>query len=315
LNRIREAGGGNSSNLKCNGDNAGAGAKQLANLTSLLGACEENINASCNANQPSINQTEHDLCENAMTAFAALTKDCQKKTGAEACACWTNSTLETSVAVVKKCDISDDNKAMTKAKKQCTTAFGKCRKVEDSVSEALSACSPANTKSRATADIKQGLKNKAAVTKATEKINATASNSTSRQAASMTCAVFTTSVISATAEILRAPLLKGLETILLALASATVATCTSAEKTKLFTLSVEMDKTAVSIDLNIEHKQLDLQISQGTTVSTAALQDEIDKENSATTAAPAGVSAVSMTMTTASSSKRRMFKASKVRGW
>merc|ERR1712038_1193675 len=308
LNRIREAGGGNSSNLKCNGDNAGAGAKQLANLTSLLGACEENINASCNANQPSINQTEHDLCENAMTAFAALTKDCQKKTGAEACACWTNSTLETSVAVVKKCDISDDNKAMTKAKKQCTTAFGKCRKVEDSVSEALSACSPANTKSRATADIKQGLKNKAAVTKATEKINATASNSTSRQAASMTCAVFTTSVISATAEILRAPLLKGVETVLLALASATVATCTSAEKTKLFTLSVEMDKTAVNIDLNIEHKQLDLQISQGTTVSTSALQTIIDMEAAATTAAPAG----SMTMTTASSSKRRMFK---VRGW
>merc|ERR1712038_1703038 len=308
LNRIREAGGGNSSNLKCNGDNSGAGAKQLANLTSLLGACEENINASCNANQPSINQTEHDLCENAMTAFAALTKDCQKKTGAEACACWTNSTLETSVAVVKKCDISDDNKAMTKAKKQCTTAFGKCRKVEDSVSEALSACSPANTKSRATADIKQGLKNKAAVTKATEKINATASNSTSRQAASMTCAVFTTSVISATAEILRAPLLKGVETVLLALVSATVATCTSAEKTKLLTLSVEMDKTAVNIDLNIEHKQLDLQISQGTTVSTSALQTIIDMEAAATTAAPAG----SMTMTTASSSKRRMFK---VRGW
>merc|ERR1712223_1241835 len=315
LNRIREAGGGNSSNLKRNGDNSSAGAKQLANLTSLLGACEDDIHAACSESHPTINQTEHDLCEAEMASFSALTKDCQKKTGKEACACWTNSTLATRVAEVKKCDISDDNKAMTKAKKGCTTAFGKCRKVEDSVSESLSACSPANTKSRATADIKQGLKNKAAVTKATAKINATASNSTSRQAASMTCAVFTTSVISATAEILRAPLLEGLETILLALASATVATCTSAEKTKLFTLSVEMDKTAVSIDLNIEHKQLDLQISQGTTVSTAALQDEIDKENSATTAAPAGVSAVSMTMTTASSSKRRMFKASKVRGW
>jgi hypothetical protein len=308
LNRIREAGGGNSSNLKCNGDNSSAGAKQLANLTSLLGACEDDIHTACSESHPTINQTEHDLCEAEMASFSALTKDCQKKTGKEACACWTNSTLATRVAEVKKCDISDDNKAMTKAKKGCTTAFGKCRKVEDSVSESLSACSPANTKSRATADIKQGLKNKAAVTKATEKINATASNSTSRQAASMTCAVFTTSVISATAEILRAPLLKGVETVLLALASATVATCTSAEKTKLFTLSVEMDKTAVNIDLNIEHKQLDLQISQGTTVSTSALQTIIDMEAAATTAAPAG----SMTMTTASSSKRRMFK---VRGW
>lgn len=308
LNRIREAGGGNSSNLKCNGDNSSAGAKQLANLTSLLGACEDNINASCSANQPSINQTEHDLCEAAMTEFAALTKECQKKTGAEACACWTNSTLETQVAEVKKCDISDDNKAMTKAKKECTSAFGKCRKVEDSVSECLSACSPANTKSRATADIKQGLKNKAAVTKATAKINATASNSTSRQAASITCAVFTTNVISATAEILRAPLLKGVETVLLALASATVATCSSDEKTKLLTLSVEMDRTAVNIDLNIEHKQTDLLISQGTTASISAIQATIDADSSGETAVP-------MTMTTASSSKRRMFKKSMVRGW
>merc|ERR1719477_187616 len=285
LNRIREAGGGNSSNLRCNGDNSGAGAKQLKNLTSLLGACEENINASCNANLPVINTTEHDLCHTAMTAFANLTKDCQMKTGEEACTCWTNSTLEFSANAVKKCDISNDNKNMTAAKKQCTTAFGKCRKIEDSVSLALSACSPANTKSRATADIKQGLKNKAAVTKATAKINGTASNSTSRQAASITCAVFTTNVISATAEILRAPLLKGVETVLLALVSATVATCSSAEKTNLLTLSVNMTNTAVNIDLNIEHKQLDLQISQGSTVSTSAVQAIIEAEASATTAA------------------------------
>merc|ERR1719445_1127801 len=308
LNRIREAGGGNSSNLRCNGDNSGAGAKQLKNLTSLLGACEENINTSCNANLPVINTTEHDLCHTAMTAFANLTKDCQMKTGEEACTCWTNSTLESSVTAVKKCDISEDNKKMTKAKKQCTTAFGKCRKIEDSVSLALSACSPANTKSRATADIKQGLKNKAAVTKATAKINATASNPTSRQAASITCAVFTTNVISATAEILRAPLLKGVETVLLALVDATVATCSSAEKTNLLTLSANMTSTAVNIDLNIEHKQLDLQISQGSTASISAIQATIDNEASATTAAPA-------TMTTASSSKRRMFKKSMVRGW
>merc|ERR1719308_619193 len=93
------------------GDNSGAGAKQLKNLTSLLGACEENINASCNANLP---------------------KDCQMKTGEKACTCWTNSTLEFSANAVKKCDIKDDNKKMTEAKKECTTAFGKCRKIEDS---------------------------------------------------------------------------------------------------------------------------------------------------------------------------------------
>merc|ERR1712088_1247880 len=61
LNRIREAGGGNSSNLKCNGDNSSAGAKQLANLTALLGACEADIHDACSESHPSINQTEHDL--------------------------------------------------------------------------------------------------------------------------------------------------------------------------------------------------------------------------------------------------------------
>merc|ERR1712115_338218 len=74
INRIREAGGGNGSNLKCNGDNSGAGAKQMANLTAQLGACEADIN-----------DTEHDLCEDAMTAFGAATKACQLKTAAAAC--------------------------------------------------------------------------------------------------------------------------------------------------------------------------------------------------------------------------------------
>merc|ERR1711881_617478 len=301
LNRIREAGGGNSSNLKCNGNSSLPGAAQLKNLTTLLAACEGNINTSCVASLPTINKTEHDLCETAMNAFAALTKDCHKKTGAEACSCWTNSTLEFTVKAVKKCDVSAENKLMTAAKKKCTEAFGKCRKIEDEVSPALSACSPANTKSRATADIKQGLKNKAAVKKASKKINETAAagNATSRQGG-IPCAGFITDVKGATQEILRAPLLEGLETKLKALASATVITCSSTEVTMLYTLSVEMDKTAAAIDLNIESKQTDLIISQGEPASITALQAEIDAE--ATTAAPAP------TMTTMSSSRRRMFK-------
>jgi hypothetical protein len=315
--RIREGGGGNSSNLKCNGDNSSSGATQMKNLTTLLTACEGDINTSCVANLPTINKTELDLCATAMNAFAALTKDCQKKTGAEACTCWTNSTLEFTVKAVKKCDVSSDNKKMTAAKKKCTEAFGKCRKIEDEVSPALSACSPANTKSRATADIKQGLKNKAAVKNATAKINATAT-ATARAAVTISCAKFIIDVKSVTAGILRAPLMKGTEKALLMLVSVTVATCSSTEKTSLLSLSVEMTRTADSIDLNIESKQSDLLISQGTTASISAIQAIIDAEGTATTAAPApapATTASAVVMTTASSAKRRMFKASKVRGW
>merc|ERR1712072_1144937 len=107
------------------------------------------------------------------------------------------------------------------------------------------------------------------------KINATAA-ATARAAVTITCAVFIVDVKAATAEILRAPLMKGTETKLLTLVSVTVATCSSTEKTTLLSLSVEMTRTADSIDLNIESKQSDLLISQGTTASISAIQAEID---------------------------------------
>jgi len=277
----------------------------MANLTAQLGACEADIHDACDNTHPNINDTEHDLCEDAMTAFGAATKACQLKTAAAACACWTNSSLASMANIVKKCDISADNKAMTKAKKNCTTAFGKCRKVEDSVSLTLSACSPANTKTRATADIKQGLKNKAAAAKASAKINETAaaSNASSRHGG-IPCSGFITIVKDATQEILRAPLLGALETKLLAVVSTTVITCSSTEVTTLYPLSVEMDKAGAAIDLNIASKQNDLLISQGQTASVTALQAEIDAE--ATTAAPAPA------LTTKSSSRGRLLK---VKAW
>merc|ERR1719320_596751 len=159
--------------------------------------------------------------------------------------------------------------------------------------------------------IKQGLKNKAAVTKATAKINATASNSTSRAVQgihSITCAVFITNIKSATVEILRAPLLAGTETVLLALVDVTVSACSSEDKTTLFTLSVEMDRTAETINLNIESKQNDLLISQGATVSTTVIQATIAAEAAATTAASA-VNMNTKITTKAPSLKREMFKA------
>jgi len=274
LNRIREAGGGNSSNLKCNGNNSSPGAKQLKNLTESLFACEENINKSCNADLPPINSTELKLCDFAMNAFSNMTKECIGKKSEEACKCWTNSSLTFTFNAVKKCDISEDNKKMTAAKKKCTNAFGKCRKLEDDVSIALSACSPANTESRAKADIKQGLKNKAEAQKMADKCNETA-KATSRQAGSVTCAVFMTMVKDANGEILRAPLLKGLETKLKKVNALTVQVCSAAEKTSLIALSVEVTLVAKALDLNIEQKQTDLLVSTGSTVSVPALNETI----------------------------------------
>merc|ERR1711963_1267020 len=161
-------------------------------------------------------------------------------------------------------DISEDNKKMTAAKKKCTNAFGKCRKLEDDVSIALSACSPANTESRAKADAQ----------KMADKCNETA-KATSRQAGSVTCAVFMTMVKDANGEILRAPLLKGLETKLKKVNALTVQVCSAAEKTSLIALSVEVTLVARALDLNIEQKQTDLLVSTGSTVSIPTLNQTI----------------------------------------
>jgi len=302
LNRIREAGGGNSSNLKCNGNATNAGAAQLKNLTTLLFACEANINKSCNADLPPINTTKHELCDKAMTAFSALTKECIGKSGEAACKCWTNSSLEFSANAVKKCDIKDDNKKMTAAKKKCTTAFGKCRKTEDDVSTALSACAPVNSAEKVKAKIKQGYKNKAAAAKASAKINATA-KATSRAANSMACAAFLSLSKTATQAILQAPLLSSLETLLLKIVSATVSTCTADQKASLITVSGEMDKTAAAIDLNIASKQTDLETQTGTTVSS-------DEFTDAPTAAPTPTSTKS-----SSRLQRNLFRAANLRSW
>ena len=72
LNRLREAGGGNSSDLKCDGDSSSAGAKQFTNLTISLMKCEEEINSSCSANLPTINMTELNICSEAVQVFSGL---------------------------------------------------------------------------------------------------------------------------------------------------------------------------------------------------------------------------------------------------
>merc|ERR1712106_944844 len=154
INRIREAGGGNLSSLKCNGDSSGNGAETMTNLTIALGKCESNINESCVGSIPTINTTATTICKAYMTTFDTLLKKCIALTGTAACSCWNDQSFTSVVAGIKTCDFSKENKKMTSAKKGCISAFGACRKIEDSVSETLSACSPSNTVSKGSASLK-----------------------------------------------------------------------------------------------------------------------------------------------------------------
>merc|ERR1711935_519777 len=202
-----------------------------------------------------------------------------------------------------------DNKKMTAAKKACTSAFGKCRKLEDEMAPILSACSPANSKEYVIADIKQGLKNQLAASKLSAKINVTIV-ATSRAASSLSCEQFILSVKEVTLDMIRAPLLMRTETKIYTLVEATVGACSEEEETMLTAASADVDEASDAIDLTIESKQNDLSISTGTTVSIVAVNETITSESSTTSAAtmtPATSSEATMSAvtTTRATSRRR----------
>ena len=104
-----------------------------------LEMCEANIEAACDTNLPSINETLTSECEMHMEAFSNLTKTAIAASGEASCQLWTADELAMAASKIKgaACDISDLNTNFTMAKKNCTQAFGACRKVEDKVTKAV----------------------------------------------------------------------------------------------------------------------------------------------------------------------------------
>ena len=136
ISKLREAGGGNSSNLTCNGA-SGPGADFLKALMAELEMCEANIKAACNTGLPSHNETLTSECEMHMETFSNLTKPAIAASGEASCQLWTAESLATAASKIKgtACDISELNTKFTAAKKNCTSAFGACRKLEDKVTK------------------------------------------------------------------------------------------------------------------------------------------------------------------------------------
>ena len=102
--RIVENGGGNASDLKCNGK-TNAGSRQLTNLTETLLKCEDEIHDACHpTNLPQTNMTEVKICNEAIDYFKTTTAKCLTLSGWPACACWTDDLLIRDAAIIKKCD-------------------------------------------------------------------------------------------------------------------------------------------------------------------------------------------------------------------
>ena len=104
VRRITEHGGGNTSNLTCNGKK-NSGAAQLTNLTETLLKCEGEIVKACDPkNLPAPNKTEVEKCNGAIKIFKNKTSGCIRKSGEAACNCWENKELETASKIIRKCD-------------------------------------------------------------------------------------------------------------------------------------------------------------------------------------------------------------------
>merc|ERR1712020_188284 len=189
LIKLRETGGGNASNMSCNGEK-NQGATNLQTLYDNLATCETIINTTCNANMPATNMTFMDACKATMDAFVNKTDTAIKASGAAACLIWESTELANMSAKLKPCSLKDDESAHTAAKKACTGNFSFCRQEEDKVSKLVSACSASNSPAKVTAAIAQGVKNQAAATALSTKVNATLAARSAPRSTDVTCAAF-----------------------------------------------------------------------------------------------------------------------------
>merc|ERR550539_497353 len=101
-----------------------------------------------------------------------------KKTNSfDACYCWTHNKLNGTIDELKTCKANKEAAAITAALKNCTTAFGVCRKYEDAAHTALSSC--ASDSSKLTKKAASLAANNASMTAAKEKMSSLASSSRS----------------------------------------------------------------------------------------------------------------------------------------
>ena len=115
LIKLRETGGGNSSNMSCNGE-MNEGATNLKKLYDNLEACKTNINNTChNDNMPAVNMTFLDACKATMDGFVKETADAIKASGDQACLIWESEKLANMSAMLKDCSLKETADGHTNA--------------------------------------------------------------------------------------------------------------------------------------------------------------------------------------------------------
>merc|ERR1712156_1318368 len=259
--RLISVGGGNKSALSCGGKTNNAGAKQLKNLTDILSACATNIHKMCgNFSKP--NMTKLSTCSKLAESFKKGAQKCldmsigaTKTNTTAACACWNGAELNKTVQAAKDCKFSTEAKTIANQLKNCTKAFGKCRKYEDDAITAITACN-ANSNSL-TLKVATLTKNAEALAKAQKTVKALAGSR--RHQRSSTAATSCVEVISLSTK---------LAVMVIQFSSSPQIIVTA---TKISASSTVSCSAAEKLQTAIDAAQAQLQTLTGSTASSAAI--------------------------------------------
>merc|ERR1711953_591851 len=250
LTKLRETGGGNASNMTCNGQK-NQGAINLQTLYNNLATCETIITATCHeGNMPDVNMTFLDACKATMDNFTAKANEAIKAKGSAACVIWESAEMAEMSGMLKGCSVKSLESSHTAAKKACTGNFSYCRQEEDKVSKIVHACSASNSADKVAAAAAQGVKNQAAATAVSQKINDTLAarrSASPRTSTNITCANFAVEVTTVSAQVSSAPLLASLATMLTTIVAYTVGECSTDDVTSLGTASTTFLKSTEDI--------------------------------------------------------------------
>jgi len=285
LHQIVEAGGGNKSELSCNGNTNSTGAKQLKNLTNILLACEKSINASCHPDSfPKKDATEINKCLATMKSYKTIVDGCMKKSGKEACDCWLETKLVDYAKEIKTCKLSDHSKKMIAQLNACKGNFSTCKKYEDSSVEAIHACGQSGSKLLNKA--KALTENVDKLGKAKETAAKLAGNSSSRGVALANCGAVVKMITQLLLFVDQSPGSKKISKLADDIVASSGVTCSDSEKNDLKGQVTLLEVAVVTVTAVLVTVKENLQAVSGTTPSAAVIAAAT--EEATATAASAG---------------------------
>lgn len=275
LERLVEQGGGNKSNLTCQGSVTNDGAKQLKNLTDFLSNCSTQIKDACNVTVPG-NMTERMQCETDVKAFGDEFDKCKKMSGEEACSCFGSDTLMEMGNKTKKCNLANESKAMVEADKKCRKAYGECRKYQEDIIGAVSSCSKSTDKLKEKAKtLSENTKNLDEAKKAVSALTTRrrqAAHQRGRRAVPTDCAGMITVAGLVITIISQNPASPKVSVYCLEIVAASGITCSDEEKSSLKSVETSMDKAAEKLEEATAAVMEDLENQTGTTPSSTELE-------------------------------------------